>query len=144
MKIEFTIPGEPQGKGRARIGRVGGQARMFTPGKTVAYEGLVAFAGRQSMIAMGLGRPLEGPLRLFLECVHTIPASWSKKRRQEAINAPCQSKPDLDNIVKAIGDGGNGVIWVDDKQITQLAATKVYGERAEVRVTVESVIQGAA
>lgn len=40
--IEFVVPGSPQGKGRPRIGRVAGHARMFTPPKTVAYEGSIA------------------------------------------------------------------------------------------------------
>ncbi|MEM5617407.1 RusA family crossover junction endodeoxyribonuclease [Pseudomonas aeruginosa] len=35
----FTVPGEPVGKGRPRIGRVAGHARMFTPAKTANYEG---------------------------------------------------------------------------------------------------------
>ena len=47
--IVFTVPGEPQGKGRPRIGRVGQHARMFTPAKTVAYEGLVALAAQEAM-----------------------------------------------------------------------------------------------
>ncbi|HFX1196683.1 TPA: RusA family crossover junction endodeoxyribonuclease, partial [Pseudomonas aeruginosa] len=29
--VMFTVPGEPVGKGRPRIGRVGAHARMFTP-----------------------------------------------------------------------------------------------------------------
>ena len=52
--VAFTVPGEPQGKGRARVGTIGGHARMFTPAKTVAYEGLIAHAAAQ---AMGTGEP---------------------------------------------------------------------------------------
>lgn len=40
--VMFTVPGEPVGKGRPRIGRVGAHARMFTPAKTANYEGLIA------------------------------------------------------------------------------------------------------
>ena len=42
--VAFVVPGEPQGKGRARVGKINGHARMFTPAKTVAYEGLIALA----------------------------------------------------------------------------------------------------
>ena len=131
--IAFSIPGEPQGKGRARIGRVGAHARMFTPAKTVAYEGLIALAGQQAMRGAD---PIHGPVAVEIDAIHTIPASWSKKRRHEATGGPAGCKPDIDNIAKAVADGSNGVIWVDDKQITRLTVTKVYGERPEVRVRV--------
>ena len=134
--IAFIVPGEPQGKGRARVGRVGSHARLFTPPKTAAYENLVALAAQH---AMGSGSPFSGPLAVEIEAVHTIPASWSKKRQQEAIGKPCQSKPDLDNIIKAIGDGANGIVWVDDKQIVQITAAKRYGARPEVRVRVATI-----
>jgi Holliday junction resolvase RusA-like endonuclease len=134
--IAFTIPGEPQGKGRARVGKThGGHARMFTPAKTVAYEGLVAMAAQT---AMGPARPFPGPLAVEIESVHTVPASWSKKRRAAALEGTERptTKPDIDNIAKAIADGGNGVAWVDDRQIVRLVVVKTYGERPEVRVHV--------
>ncbi|WP_049288852.1 RusA family crossover junction endodeoxyribonuclease, partial [Pseudomonas aeruginosa] len=46
--VMFTVPGEPVGKGRPRIGRVGAHARMFTPAKTANYEGLIAHSGQQA------------------------------------------------------------------------------------------------
>jgi Holliday junction resolvase RusA-like endonuclease len=45
-------------------------------------------------------------------------------------------RPDLDNIVKAITDGMNGVVYEDDSQIVSLHATKVYGTDAMVEVMV--------
>ncbi|EJS3803366.1 RusA family crossover junction endodeoxyribonuclease, partial [Pseudomonas aeruginosa] len=73
--VMFTVPGEPQGKGRPRIGRVGAHARMFTPAKTVAYEGLVAMAAQQAMA----GRPLiTRPCLIEIWMYHQVPASWSK------------------------------------------------------------------
>jgi Holliday junction resolvase RusA-like endonuclease len=133
--IAFIVPGEPQGKGRARIGRIAGHARMFTPSKTAAYEGLVAMCA-SAAVANGPGRPLDGPLRVEIEATHTIPASWSKKRRMAALCGEIHptSKPDIDNIAKAVADGGNGVAWVDDKQIVRLTMTKRYGEVPGVAV----------
>jgi Holliday junction resolvase RusA-like endonuclease len=108
---------------------------MFTPAKTVAYEGLVAMAAQA---AMGSFSPFAGPLSLEIEAIHTVPASWSKRRRAEALDGLLHPtvKPDIDNIAKAIADGGNGVVWVDDKQIVVLAVWRAYGERPEVRVRV--------
>ena len=76
--VEFTVPGEPQGKGRPRIGRVGNHARMFTPAKTVAYEGLVALAAQEAMAGREL---LTGPVMIELEIFHGVPQSMSKTIR---------------------------------------------------------------
>ena len=128
--VAFSIPGEPVGKGRARSTRSG---RHYTPAKTVAYEGLVALAARQ---AMGASEPLSGPLAVEIDAVCTIPASWSKKRRQRALDGLDRptTKPDIDNICKAIFDGGNGVAWIDDKQIVACMVHKLYGAVPSVHV----------
>lgn len=136
--LAFVVPGEPQGKGRARVGKVGGHARMFTPAKTVAYEGLVALAAQQ---AMGAASPLSGPLAIEIEAVHTIPASWSKKRRNDALSGAVRptTKPDWDNIGKAVSDGGNGIAWVDDRQIVDARVIRRYGETPGVWVRVATL-----
>lgn len=36
------------------------------------------------------------------------------------------TKPDIDNIIKAVLDGLNGVAFKDDKQVTSIKATKFY------------------
>jgi Holliday junction resolvase RusA-like endonuclease len=133
--VVFTVPGEPQGKGRARVGKVGGHARLFTPPKTVAYEGLIAHAGAAAMAGQP---PLQGPLSLELVAVSLPPQSWSKRKRSDAFAGLIRptGKPDADNVAKAVGDGGNGVLWADDKQIVDLRVQKVYGPRAELQVLV--------
>ena len=42
--------------------------------------------------------------RMELMSVHEIPDSWSKKKKNEHYGGPMQSKPDGDNIFKAVGD----------------------------------------
>jgi Holliday junction resolvase RusA-like endonuclease len=108
--------------------------RLYTPPKTVAYESLIA---AQAYQAMKGAPPIDGPVVLDLDLVHVMPASWSKKKRA-AMPVP-QCKPDVDNVLKAVGDGGNGVLWMDDKQIAQVTARRVWGERPEVRVRVAAI-----
>jgi Holliday junction resolvase RusA-like endonuclease len=48
------------------------------------------------------------------------------------------SRPDIDNIVKAILDGLNGVVFADDASVAQLVASKEYGEE-RVEVQIENV-----
>lgn len=133
--LRFTVPGEPQGKGRPRVGRVAGQARMFTPAKTVAYEGLIAMAAQQVM----RGRPLiEGPVMLEVAMYHPIRASWSKKKQAAALaNQMLPTlKCDADNCLKAICDALNGVAWKDDVQVVDLHLRKRFAETPRVEVII--------
>ena len=120
--LRFEVPGIPVAKGRARVTTIGGHARAYTPAKTVAYESTVALMARQ---AMGASSPMGGPLAVSIVATWPIPASWSKKRRDSEVFKA--SRPDLDNIAKAIGDGCNGIVWGDDSQIVRMHAAKVYG-----------------
>jgi Holliday junction resolvase RusA-like endonuclease len=126
--IFFTVPGTPIGKGRARSTRSG---RHYTPAKTAAYEELVAWSAR---VAMGSGKPLEGPVSVQIHAVATTPASWSKKRKDAAYW--WTNVPDADNIAKSICDGANGILWVDDRQVVSLTVVKQFGAVAETRVLV--------
>lgn len=133
--IRFTIPGEPQGKGRPRVGRVSGQARMFTPEKTVRYENLITLAARE---AMGSRPPLTGPVLLEVAMYHPIRASWSKKKQAAALaNQMLPTlKCDADNCLKAICDALNGVAWKDDVQVTDLHLKKRFAETPRVEVII--------
>lgn len=141
--IAFTIPGQPQGKGRPRIGKIGQHARMFTPAKTVAYEGLVAHAAQQALAGAGL---MDGPVavNLFLDC--QVPASWSGKKQRAALAGEHwpTTKPDADNVVKAVFDGCNGVLWRDDVQVVQLRVVKRYAATPCVRCEAWSLVQPLA
>ena len=133
--VRFVVPGEPQGKGRARVGTIAGKARMFTPAKTVAYEGLIAVAAQQAMA----GRPLiEGPVMLEVTAYFPIRDSWSKKKQAAALaNAMLPTGlPDIDNVCKAVCDGINGVAWKDDRQVTDLHMKKRFAETPRVEVII--------
>lgn len=133
--IAFTVPGEPQGKGRAKIVKIGGFSRMATPAKTVAYEGLVAMAAQQAMRG---GDPLACACAIEVECVFSLPKSMSKKHRIEALAGRMRptKKPDGDNVLKAVCDGINGVVWKDDVQAVDSRVIKRYGETPGVHVRV--------
>lgn len=140
--ITFTVPGEPVAKGRPRATTIGGHARMYTPAKTAKYEELVAVYASAAMKKAPL---MEQPVRLYLTIYCKVPGTWSKKRRADAlagIERPAK-KPDIDNIVKALADGMNGVVWVDDAQIVELACSKWYALEPYVSVNVASADMAA-
>lgn len=142
--VAVHIPGEPQGKGRARVGKIAGHVRMFTPAKTVAYEGLIAHAAAQVMQG---SPPWTSPVALHVDIVHGVPPSWSRRKRESALRGELVPTriPDADNVIKAIGDGCNGVIWRDDRQIVRLSVVRRFGERPGVWFTacIVSAVEGA-
>lgn len=138
--LTFTVPGAPVGKGRPRATAIAGRARLYTPARTAAYEGLVALAARAAMA----GRPLlEGAVALNVHADCPVPASWSRKRQAEALAGSLMptTKPDADNLLKAICDGLNGVAWRDDVQVVDLRVRKRYAAVPCVRVEAWSLAQ---
>ncbi len=140
--LVFTIPGAPFGKERARAGRRGAHSVMYTPKKTVSYEGLVAYTARQAMNGAAL---MDGAVfvQLYIRC--PIPKSWSKKKKAAALDWQIfpTVKPDTDNVIKAIYDGMNGVVWRDDVQAVDGAQNKRYSDRPCVIVKVSRIGPGA-
>lgn len=137
--IRFSVPGQPQGKGRPRVGQIAGHARMFTPAKTIAYEGFIAL---QAQIAMAGHDLVEGPVLVRMFIALQVPTSWSQKKQRAALDGlhfPT-TKPDVDNTVKAVFDGLNGVVWRDDVQVVDLQLTKRYSASPRVEVEVVPIV----
>lgn len=142
MIITFFVPGQPVAKGRPIAGRgFNGRTTLRTPEKTANYERLVALTAMQA-----LHSPMDGPLELGLIVGVQIPASWSKKRQDMAQRgeiAPTK-KPDLDNVVKALADGMNGIAYRDDAQIVAMTVRKVYTMTPGVSVEIRALGMEAA
>jgi Holliday junction resolvase RusA-like endonuclease len=126
MMITITIPGTPVAKGRARSFIRGGHVAHYTPDKTARYENLVKLSASEAMAGAA---PIETPVSLICHFVMPVPASYSKKRTKACLSGAemPSKKPDLDNMIKAVKDGLNGVAWKDDAQVVNLTASKVYG-----------------
>lgn len=141
--IRFIVPGQPEGKGRPKVVKIGGFTRMAAPPKAVAYEGLIAMAAHTAMAGRDL---VEGPVavRMFVAC--QIPESKSKKWKADALAGRVfpTTKPDIDNTVKAVFDALNGVVWKDDVQVVDLQLTKRYSASPRVEVEVVPIVQAVA
>lgn len=139
--VAFTVPGVPIGKGRPRVSTIAGRARMYTPAKTVSYEGLIAHEAR---VAMGDRELIAGPVDVLLEIKVQIPASWSQKKQRAAQAGEVRptGKPDIDNTCKAIFDGINQVVWRDDSQVVNVTARKRYAQVPGVHVLIKETELG--
>ena len=138
--ITFTVPGTPVPKARARVTRVNGVSRAYTPKKTVEYERLVARCAREAMdgrLIYEAGVALKMILSIYIE----PPKSWIKKRRDDAISGCVYptSKPDSDNICKGVSDALNGIVYADDAQIVNHYITKRYSDSSKISVSISQI-----
>lgn len=136
--INFIVPGIPVAKGRARSFIRAGHVAHYTPESTARYENLVKLEAKR---AMGSWEPMQGAVELVLRLYMPIPASWSKKKRQDAIEGTLRptTKPDCSNVLKAMEDAMNGVVFADDKQIVELKITKVYSNLTQACVQITEI-----
>lgn len=116
-KTSFVMPGRPVGKERARKGKNG---TFYTPARTREYENLVAWKARMAHV----GAPFEGPVKLEVEI---------RSRK---------SRADLSNILKAIEDAMNKIVYNDDRQIQEIHILRTRGNDEEVHVAVSKIRGG--
>lgn len=143
LSVEFVVPGEPKGKGRARSriakGRGGQQfVAHYTPKDTVEYENLVRVAAHEAMRGEA---PTKFPVHVSISVMCGIPASWSKRKQARALADEVKptGKPDIDNITKAILDGMNKIVVADDKLVCGLMVLKHYSHTPRVEVGVREL-----
>lgn len=142
--IQFTIPGIPVPKGRPRARIIkGGPGKpdfvsLYTPAETVAYEAKIS---QLAKIAMGTRLPSIAPIEVLMELRMPIPVSWSKKKQVAASQGKVRAtkKPDSDNVLKAITDACNGIVWGDDAQIVVTTVRKLYHAEPCVILAVREV-----
>lgn len=138
--LDFEVLGKAVGKQRARIVRRGNFTVGVTPEKTVRYESLVR---DEAFKKWGDKAPLQDALdmRVLIGC--PIPVSYSGKKRAAALAGQIHPtvKPDMSNIVKAIEDALNAVVYRDDSQIVSQRLVKKFAETPSVRVQIR--IHGA-
>lgn len=130
--IQFTIPGKPMGKQRPRVTRTG---HTYTPDETTHYENLVKLAF-QAAKPKGFV-PDRDPVKIMITCEMPIPASWSKRKHDQAMEGTIRPtvKPDWDNVGKIICDALNGIAYCDDSQIVFATVRKYYSNEPCVVVT---------
>ena len=137
--VNFTVYGEPVPKARARHRFTGKFVQSYTPKKTKDYESEVAIMAKA---AMGSSEPLETPIAVHIYVTFAVPPSYTKKRLEACLSGSERhtKRPDLDNIVKSVTDGMNGIVFKDDSQIVSIHAKKVWGTTGMVEVLVKEDI----
>tara|TARA_Y100000310_G_scaffold290528_1_gene317805 strand:+ start:674 stop:1234 length:561 start_codon:yes stop_codon:yes gene_type:complete len=157
--VFFDVPGEPRGKGRHRDAPVwlkGGKLKTvwkktkqglrefpvmtrYTDEKTRAYEGLVI---KIAKLVMRAKESTRFPVAVDITIRVPITPSWPQWKKEAALNDLLMptDKPDDDNVVKAIKDGLNEVVYHDDCQSVSLNVQKIFDVNPGVGVEVYEVL----
>lgn len=133
MQIHFTIKGKAKAKQSVKFTRAG---IKYTPSDMVEYANLVKLSFINTYpnwdIETFKDKPLEAKINVFF----SVPSSFSKKKRLQALKGEIRPtvKPDCDNIAKNINDALNRIAYPDDKQITSLQVNKYYSTSDYVEI----------
>jgi len=122
MVVKIELLGNPQTKLRPRFSRWKGRVRTYD------QQSEEKNTARWLMKAKMPFEPFECPLHVEMDFHFTRPKSV--KRLFHTV------KPDVDNLVKFVLDNGNGVVWIDDKQIVKITARKCYDKEAKTVIRV--------
>lgn len=133
--IEFWVDGIPQTKGSTRAFMLKGKRFPIVTNdnpKNKAWARRVTIAARNAM-SIGDFEKIEGPVKLHLTFFVSQP-----KRVKHSL-APSTTRPDLDKMVRSVGDALEGVCYQQDAQIAGISAAKFYSHRPGVQVTVDTL-----
>lgn len=143
--IQFTVYGEPQGKGRPRfVARYNpvmqksfGQAH--TPEKTIVYENLIRT--EYSLQTKNFRYPDDAMLDMRILAYYGVPKSVSKKKKALMLEGKIRptKKPDMDNVMKVVADSLNQVAYKDDTQIVDAQCRKFYSEKPRIEVVIKQI-----
>lgn len=125
-RITFQVLGEPRGQPRPRAFVRGGRARVYDPGSAEGWKGLVALAALEHRPP----QPIDRPVALSLRFQMPRPRSHHRRHGLKAGAPSCHtSKPDLDNLAKAVLDALVALGFLrDDRLVWSLRTCKRYAD----------------
>lgn len=130
--IRIVVLGKPVGW--KRVSFDGRSRRRFVDPESENYRAIIREAARPHIA----DRPLwEGKIRLSVIAYWSIPTGWPQWRLDEHRRdpEPCVAGADMDNILKAIKDALQGVVFRDDRQIVAYGACgKFYADRPRAEI----------
>jgi len=146
-ELVVRIPGEPVAQGRPRaFYRPGLGVRVYDPAKSRNWKATAQQHMAEALVRdrlASLTHPFipEAAVELHVLAVFTCPRSHWRKR-DPLPRRPKVSKPDAENVAKAVQDAASGVLFTDDAQVYRLTVEKFVGAQGEspyVEVTVREL-----
>ena len=129
MKVTFVVEEACQAKQRPRVNRQTG--RIYTPNATHKYE-------KKVKEAYGDNPPFSGFIKIKITFLFKIPKSYNQKQRSAALEGNLRpTKADIDNYIKSILDGLNGIAYEDDRYVYSIEAEKKFAEESKTIIEIE-------
>lgn len=129
--VAFVVDGAPAPQGSKTVAstKAGGSFVRDDNRALGPWRNAVAARAREAMAGRA---PLAGPLELDVAFVFARPKAHyrtGKRAGELKASAPiyCDKRPDLDKLVRAVGDAITGIVVVDDALIVEMRARKAYG-----------------
>ena len=146
LKINFVVDVDPVPTARPRLSRFkGGHTHAYTPIKSKMYQERVGKAFKQAVKGSQFDKDLMKSkcyidVKFFFAIPKTINRRHLKKKEQQHFYEKHNVfRPDIDNLLKSILDGLNGIAFEDDCQVALIRGEKLFVApdtlpRAEVAV----------
>ena len=135
MKIKLEFDVKPMAKQSFRTTRTGNK---YLDPSVIKYRKAIrnmAIAQMRNQKA----EKIEGAVNMNIVYAFRRPQSLSKKERNEidgGKTVPKTTKPDIDNLTKAILDALNGIVWKDDAQVAQINIQKIWSAKDQIEIEI--------
>jgi len=128
---------EPIGQPRHRISTRSGFAKMYLPTRheVHGFKRAIKTAWLNLKVL-----PSQKAVFVAIEAFFHRPKARTWKRRPNP-RYPHTSKPDIDNVAKAVMDALNKLAWIDDSQVSRLEVSKTVCAGDDVPHVVISVME---
>ena len=142
--ITFRVPACPVAQPRQRTRIVATVAKTYTQNYTPTKHPVTAFKATVRMAAAEAysGEPIYGPVRMDVTFV--LPFKGTRRKTKPSPRRWHTTKPDRDNLEKALLDALKGTVIADDKQVCCGEVRKFIAaadEQPHVDVTITRVDQ---
>jgi Holliday junction resolvase RusA-like endonuclease len=124
---KFIIEGNPRGQGRPRATIRGRHASVYEAKEDTLYKNNITaqiVAQRPEYIEFS---PIAIDVAFYVQRPKYHYNSKGAVKDRYVDDSPI-GKPDLDNMLKALKDACNGIVWRDDAQIVDVKASKEYAD----------------
>lgn len=132
MQIVINVKGLPIAQPRHRAACRGGFPKLYIPKDHAVHEWkneVMHAAAKVTNVT------IEGAIKV--DCLFVFPSPKSKKSQTGNYKF---SKPDIDNLLKAVFDAlTDGGVWGDDSQVVEIHSAKMYGDEPSAIIRIEAV-----
>lgn len=125
-RVRFSVPWV-RGKQRPRTSTRGGHVQVYTPTRTMHDQAEigVAYKGESLRACSRVETAPKGePVAVRVDTWRRLPKSTPKRVVSLPDVLGGRDNPDLDNVIKGVLDGLNGVAYEDDRQVTLILAVR--------------------